>query len=182
MANVLLPYRPRGRTWGVPASACLALAIASSPAIGAPKDTPAPDHAAIAQVLENYRSAVTRGDEALFLTTLLDQQIPFHAVRDASSPETSLTSTQTRGVADFLRGVFHSGRRYQQRFDDIRIAQDGTLAQASLRFVTQRDDGSGGAGWKTLALVQVNGQWKIASEFYTVRSLTPADVPAASKP
>lgn len=182
MAIAFLRNSLRSRARATLTGAFLALAATADALASTPKDTPAPDHAAIAQVLENYRSAVTRGDEALFLTTLLDDQIPFHAVRDASSPETSLNSQQTRGAAEFLRGVFHSGRRYQQRFDDIRIQQDGTLAQATLRFVTQRDDGSGGAGWKTLTLVKVGGQWKIASEFYTVRSLTAADLPAAPKP
>lgn len=181
MATAFLRNSLRSRARATLAGALLAVAAASIP-LGAAQDTRAPDHDAIALVLENYRSAVTRGDEALFLTTLLDDQIPFHAVRDASSPQTSLNSQQTRGATEFLRSVFHSGRRYQQRFDDVRIQQDGTLAQATLRFVTQRDDGSGGAGWKTLTLVNVGGQWKIASEFYTVRSLTAADVPAAPKP
>jgi len=40
---------------------------------------------------------------------------------------------------------------------------------ASLNFLTQRlPDGGAGLGWKVLHLLKVRGQWKIASEFYTV--------------
>jgi hypothetical protein len=34
--------------------------------------------------------------------------------------------------------------------------------------------GRGGFGWKTLQLLKVKGQWKIASEIYTVRDLPPS--------
>ena len=158
---------------------CLFVAIAAAQIDTSPKDATAPDRIAIAQVLENYRNAVSTGDEALFSTTLLDDQIPFFAVSEARAP---VESQQMRGVAAFRKAVFHSGRRYTQRFDDIRIAQDGALAQATLRFVTQRDDGSGASGWKTLTLLDTGGHWKIASEFYTVRRLTSADAPAAAIP
>ena len=144
-------------------------------------DAPAPAHAAIVQVLETYRTAVSTGDEALFATTLLDDDIPFHAVRAPGEVDPALDSRATRGVAAFRQSVFHGGRRYRQHFTDIRVAQDGALAQATLRFVTLRDDGSGGAGWKTLTLIDVGGRWKIASEFYTVGDATDADRSAAAQ-
>ncbi|GEM_PF-3511846 len=173
-SNATWPGHARARAALLCAS--LALAPVSARALPPGTDPPqAPDHAAIAQVLENYRIAVSTGDEVLFSTTLLDDRIPFFAVRSPPSPGPVPDARQIRGVAAFRRNVFHGGRRYTQRFDDIRIAQDGGLAQASLRFVTLRDDGSGGAGWKTLTLIDVGGQWKIASEFYTVRALTAAE-------
>lgn len=153
--------------------ALLAGGVAS--AAVAAQTSPATDHAAIAQVLENYRTAVSSGDEALFSTTLLDDAIPFFAVGDGLPQPAGLAASQLQGVAAFRQRVFHGGRGYTQRFDDIRIAQDGALAQATLHFVTERDDGTGGEGWKILALVLVGGQWKIASEFYTVRALARED-------
>lgn len=163
------------RLFGAMLIAVIAFAAASArPAHAQPR---AGDHAAIAQVLETYRRAVSTGDEALFSTTLLDDQIPFFAVVDGHAQAASLQSQQLRGVAQFRQNVFHSGRRYTQQFDEIRIAQDGALAQATLRFITRRGDGTGGAGWKTLTLVQVGGDWKIASEFYTVRAVQDAAPP-----
>ena len=180
-AHLQIGLRARG---AILLCGCLALGTAWAQKTPSPHDTPAPDHAAIAQVLENYRKAVSTGDEALFSTTLLDDQIPFFGLGDAQPTPASLTSAGIREVAGFRKSVFNSGRRYTQRFDDIRIVQDGALAQATLHFVTQRGDGDGGEGWKTLTLIDVGGQWKIASEFYTVRDLGDAktSAPAAAKP
>lgn len=157
-------------------AALLCASLATGPVWAQTATSPnqsAADQIAIARVLENYRLAVTTGDEALFSTTLLDDQIPFFAVSDAALPA-STDSQALRGVAGFRQSVFRSGRRYTQRFDAIQIVQHPGLAQAMLHFVTERSDGSGASGWKTLTLVNVAGQWKIASEFYTVAALPAA--------
>jgi hypothetical protein len=45
------------------------------------------------------------------------------------------------------------------------------MAQVWLHFITRvQGSHSGGEGWKTLTLLKVGGNWKIASEFYTARS------------
>ena len=70
----------------------------------------------------------------------------------------------------FRQAVFERGVRYTQHFYNVHIQQDGDLAQVSLDFVTKAmKSGDGGFGWKTLQLLKVRGQWKIASEIYTVR-------------
>jgi hypothetical protein len=48
----------------------------------------------------------------------------------------------------------------------VHIQQDGLLAQVSLVFVNSTAQGDTW-GWKTMQLLKVAGQWKIASEFYT---------------
>ena len=48
----------------------------------------------------------------------------------------------------------------------MKISQDGVLADVSLVFINTTANGSSW-GWKTLQLLKVNGQWKIASEFFT---------------
>ena len=60
-----------------------------------------------------------------------------------------------------------SGKRYKQRFSNVKIEQVGLLAQVSLDYETalQEEDFSG-KGWKVLHLLKVGGHWKIASEFY----------------
>jgi hypothetical protein len=150
--------------------------LALGPALS--KDSkPAPrsdeDRGQIEKVLTNYHTAVSTGDEALFMTTLLDDQIPFFSAGEAASQDGSLSSAATRDFASFRRAVFHSGRRYRQSFDRVHIEQDSSLAQVSLHFIT-REQGSnnGSEGWKVLALLKVGGQWKIASELYTARSLS----------
>jgi hypothetical protein len=58
---------------------------------------------------------------------------------------------------------------HTQRFRNIHIEQDGALANVSLVFVNTTARGAAW-GWKTLQLLKVEGQWKIASEFYTAHS------------
>jgi hypothetical protein len=136
-----------------------------------PSPAPAPDRAAIAQVLNNYTTAVTNGDEALFLTTLLDDQIPFFAAGDVATQPPSLKSADTHAFAAFKRAVFHTNTRYRQTFDHVAIEQDKSLACVRLHFITRVvSSGAAAEGWKTLQLLKVGDQWKIASEFYTVRT------------
>lgn len=129
----------------------------------------AEERAAIAAVLDRYTRCVTAGDEAGFRALLLDDDIPFSAVSEVRPGEATSTATLRR-YTDFRDAVFRSGRRFQQTFSNVRIEQDGPLAQASLDFETRRGEGGSG-GWKVLQLVKTAGGWKIASEFFTVRSL-----------
>jgi len=154
----------------------LALAVTAMQAhTGTPPADPgrhvstANDHAAIAAVLNRYTECVTAGDEAGFRALLLDDDIPFSAVSPARSG-TDVTTASLRRYADFRDAVFRSGQRFRQSFSHVRIEQDGSLAQASLDFVTRRGD-DGSIGWKVLQLVKTADGWKIASEFFTVRSL-----------
>ena len=70
----------------------------------------------------------------------------------------------TQNYDGFRQGVFQ-GAPFTQRFQDVHIRQDGPLAQVSLVFINTAADGSSW-GWKTMELLKVGGQWKIASEFY----------------
>ncbi len=151
--------------------------LASTPAMQAPA-TPAMDfgaHAsigadrqAIEALLNAYTRAVTQGDEAAFQALLLDPQIPFSGVGATIKAGASSKRFDDRDYKSFQDQIFKSGKAYVQSFHNVHILQDGPLAQVSLDFVTQdAKTGQGGYGWKTLQLLKVDGQWKIASEFYT---------------
>jgi hypothetical protein len=143
-----------------------------------PSPVSSPDRAAIEQVLTNYTTAVTNSDEALFMTTLLDDQIPFFAAGDVATQPPSLKSPNTHAFAAFKRAVFHTNTRYRQTFDHVAIEQDKSLACVRLHFITRVvSSGAAAEGWKTLQLLKVGDQWKIASEFYTVRSQRPNATP-----
>jgi hypothetical protein len=144
-----------------------------------PSPASSPDRAAIEQVLNNYTTAVTNSDEALFMTTLLDDQIPFFAAGDVATQPPSLKSPDTHAFAAFRRDVFHTNTRYRQTFDHVAIEQDKSLACVRLHFITRVvSSGAAADGWKTLQLLKVGDQWKIASEFYTVRSQRSNATPA----
>jgi hypothetical protein len=151
-------------------AAALLLAAAplcSQPAAAAPIpasfDSAGADRQAIETLLDTYTRAVSTKDQPLFETLLLSQDIPFSDVD--SAVKANGAADGTRHYADFRRGVFE-GAPFTQKFQDVRIAQDGPLADVSLVFVNTSSQGTSW-GWKTLQLLKVAGQWKIASEFYT---------------
>lgn len=123
-------------------------------------------------MLANYRTAVVNRDEDLFMSAILDERIAFYAVSESDSLPATLNVSGLADLAQFRKTVFHSERRFKQSFDNVRIDQDGALAQVSLHFITRVvGEKGGGEGWKSLQLLRVDGQWKIASELYTVRAI-----------
>lgn len=147
------------------------LTASSTPPVRAPYHTPVPttfesrgvDRGAIQAVLDTYTTAVSTKNRALFETLLPNTAIPFSGiplVARSGSP-----ATKTANYEDFRKAVFE-GEPFRQQFRDIHIEQDGMLAQVSLVFVnTTANDRSW--GWKTLQLIKIGSQWKIAAEFFT---------------
>jgi Putative lumazine-binding len=139
--------------------------------VGRHQNDPA-EKRAIEHVLSLYTTAVSKGDEATFSSILLNDQVPFSSTAELHLDKAEADHLQTSRYAKFKQSVFESGKHYQQQFYHVHIEQDGALAQASLDFVTQdAQTHEGGYGWKSLTLLKVDGQWKIASEFYTVYPL-----------
>ena len=159
----------------------LLLAALATPATAVPPapvafagrhEAAAEDRAAIERLLDAYRAAVKAGDEAGFAALLLDERVPFLSVDAVRLGQAAARDVDDQRYADFRHAVFGSGKHYEQRFDNVRIQQDGALAQVSLDFVTvAAGTQQGGYGWKTLELLKVAGGWRIASEFYTAYGL-----------
>jgi hypothetical protein len=130
------------------------------------------DVAAIERVLSMYTTSVSNGDKVAFEALLLGEDVPFTSTDELVAAGANANNPDTRRYSRFRNSVFERGVRYSQHFYNIHIQQDGDLAQVSLDFVTKAvKSGAGGFGWKTLQLVKSRGQWKIASEIYTVRDL-----------
>ena len=150
-----------------------AIAVPPPPAAFAGQHSATPeDAAAIGRLLDAYRAALKSGDQPAFAALLLNEHVPFLAVQSGPLAKAKPDGVDDQRYADFRTAVFGSAQRYEQRFDNVRIQQDGALAQVSLDFVTV-DAGTdrGGYGWKTLELLKVGGQWRIASEFFTAYPL-----------
>ena len=138
------------------------------PAYLSQHETHAEDIEAIQGVLNKYTTSVSNGDQATFESLLLNDQVPFSSTNELVGPRATPGPIDTRRYAGFRQAIFGSGVHYAQQFYNVRIEQDGDLAQASLDFVTKdATTGKGGYGWKVIQLLKVQGQWKIASEFYT---------------
>ena len=148
--------------------AASALAVPPPPAAFAGHEPKPDDAVAIHHLLDAYRAAVKDGDEATFAALLLNDRVPFLGVQPGALGKAKADGVDIQRYADFRSAIFGSAQRYEQRFDNVRILQDGALAQVSLDFVTV-DAGTdqGGYGWKTIELLKVGGNWRIASEFFT---------------
>ena len=117
-------------------------------------------------VLETYTRSVSDGDAQRFESQLLDLKIPFAGVRGDLAASATLATVQD--YAGFRKAIFESGKRFKQRFSNIKIEQVGDLAQVSLDYETAlKESDYDGKGWKVIHLLKVAGRWKIASEFFT---------------
>jgi hypothetical protein len=144
----------------------------AAPAYLSQHQTNGDDIRAIEKLLETYTTSVTNADQAAFEALLLNEEVPFSSTDELVTPRAGDQSIDTRRYQRFRKAVFDSGVRYTQRFYNVRIQQDGDLAQVSLDFITKEtQSGRGGFGWKSLQLLKSQGHWKIASEIYTVRDL-----------
>lgn len=147
----------------LPLALCCMVAAAPARAESNNKDELIGIHA----LLDTYTQSVTDRDEKKFEAQLLDLNIPFMGTGKLNKPGFVATTQNMGDYASFKAEIFQSERRYKQYFKDVKIEQNGNLAQVSLHFVTtDAATGEGGEGWKTLQLLKVQGQWKIASEFF----------------
>ena len=143
-------------------------AILFIPVVGAaePASTTSPranaDRAAIRIVLATYTKAVSTKDQRLFETLLANKSIPFSYIPKDSHP---ISDHGTENYEVFRKGVFE-GPPFNQRFEDVRIQQEGGVADVTLVFVNTTPK-SVTRGWKSMQLLRVDGVWKIASEYFT---------------
>jgi hypothetical protein len=152
------------------------LAAHEAPAFVAKHHNTPEDKRAIERVLATYTKSVTDGNEAAFTALLLNVEVPFSSTRELVTGKADPGHTQTHNYEQFRQAVFASGKHYEQYFYNEKIEQDGELAQVSVDFVTtEAGTHKGGFGWKTLQLLKMQGEWKIASEFYTVYTLPDQD-------
>jgi len=126
----------------------------------------AEENQGINAVLATYTSSVSDGNSQRFESQLLDLKIPFAGVWGDMAASTNLTTIQD--YAGFKKSIFESGKKFKQRFSNIKIEQIGAVAQVSLDYETALKESSyDGKGWKVMHLLKVEGHWKIASEFFT---------------
>lgn len=148
-------------------------AWASGPPPGMlPHETSPADHEAIEAVLDGYTRAVSNGDEAAFARLILNEDIPFFSTYGVDRARSTSDLPDLHDYHGFRQAIFRNHQRFDQHFYNVRIEQDGVLAAATLDYVTL-DKGTqhGGYGWKTLQLIKVAGEWKIASEIYSGHAL-----------
>lgn len=118
----------------------------------------------IKRLLDAYTNAVSTKDQAAFEALLLTKSIPFSYV----SLNETVAQTNFANYESFRRGVFE-GAPFTQRFKNVEIQQDGSLASVTLIFINSREQ-KDTWGWKTLHLLKTEQGWKIASEFFTIHS------------
>jgi ketosteroid isomerase-like protein len=148
----------------------------------ASSSTAAPDQVAITDVINTYSKAVATRDEALFMSTMLDDQVPLFSANDDPSQKTSLKSADMRELSGLRNIFFHGKEQFQVTFDHITVQQDRSLAQVFAHFVTSVGPKAKPIldGWKSIQLLKVGSQWKIVSELYTIENF-PSKSSSAAK-
>jgi hypothetical protein len=148
-----------------------------------PSGSTAPDQAAITTVINTYSKAVASGNEALFMSTMLDDHVPLFSANESPSQKTSLKSSDMHELDELRNAFFHSKGQYQVTFDHITVQQDRSLAQVFAHFVTSAGPNAKPVldGWKSIQLLKVGSAWKIVSELYTIENF-PSKSGLAPKP
>ena len=153
--------------------ASFAIAAQDAPGFVGKHQNDVAEKAAIEHVLSVYTTSLSSGNEAIFASIFLNDRVPFASTAELKLADADSAQLQMNRYAAFKRVVFESGRHFEQKFYNVHIEQDGALAQVSLDFLTKEVGAHGGTyGWKSLTLLKVSGQWKIASELYTAYSLS----------
>jgi hypothetical protein len=130
------------------------------------------DRQTINTLLKSYTDSVKSGDQERFESLLLHLDIPFSGLRNLALYDANDETVDVRNYKTFKASIFDSGIAFDQQFYNLKIEQEGNLAQVSLDFVTTKTACDTQVyGWKVLHLLKIRGTWKIASEFYTANPL-----------
>lgn len=144
-------------------TACLATAQA------APSPDPSQGRAEILQLADAFQKAILAKDAAtlrgLFLTNSSWTQI------DATAP--GAAKRIPGNYREFTSFVSSGKQHYEERFSNLRVETDGTIAELYFNYVFLIDSKESNSGDETWHLVKTAVGWKIAALTYSVTALAP---------
>lgn len=135
------------------------------------RDSTPEDIAAITQVTEDFRSALTGKNSKLLSTLVLNSNILFSSpaspgmvgtVRDKT--DIHFDGIRSGGYAGFAEFIGNSPAQVEEKFYNIKIVQDGHLAWVMFDFEFLKDnkiENYGVESWQMLKAA--DGKWKIFS-------------------
>jgi uncharacterized protein YkuJ len=130
----------------------------------------------ITSIINNYSKSVIEKDSVTFYGLFNDGTVTWcAALKDRSQAR----EFEKKGVKSARRNYFSSSYeafmrslfRYkstEDKFDNIRIIEDGTVASVSMDYSFWADNKMTNWGGKYLSLIKRDGKWKITSVIYSL--------------
>jgi len=127
-------------------------------------------------ILDTYSKCVTEKDSAAFYNLFNNGIVTYCAAIKDRSQAKEIGKSGSKGVRsnyfassykDFMRSVC-SMKSAEDKFDNVRIVEDGTVASVTLDYSFWADSKMTNWGGKYLTLIKRDGKWKITSVIYSV--------------
>jgi hypothetical protein len=127
-------------------------------------------------LIDQYSKSVIEKDSATFYSLFNDGPITWCA---ALKERSQAKEVEARGVKaagsnyfsgsykGFMRSLFRE-KSTEDKFDNIRIVEDGTVASVSMDYSFWADHKMTNWGGKYLSLIKRDGKWKITSVIYSL--------------
>lgn len=130
----------------------------------------------IISIINNYSKSVIEKDSVTFYSLFNDGAVTWCAALKDRSQAKEFEKTGTMSVRRnyfsssykaFMRSLFRY-KSTEDKFDQIRIIEDGTVASVSMDYSFWADSKMTNWGGKYLLLIKRDGKWKITSVIYSL--------------
>jgi len=156
---------------------CMIAGSAACPAADQNAAAPAPADASkreISRMIETFRTAIVAKDRAGLSGLPFGEHITFASVKDAADlafrrkehPE--VQKAKPGSYADFVDYIVSSKERDEEKFSNIRIRTDGSIADVYFDYSFSVDGSVTNRGHETWGLVDTDQGWKISSIIWSV--------------
>jgi hypothetical protein len=134
------------------------------------------DKKEIAIIINKYAKSVIDKDSVTFYNLFNDGPVTWcAAIKDNSQAREIETKSIKEGSSNYFsgsyKGFLRSLYRYrstEDKFDNIKITEDGTVASVTMDYSFWADNKMTNWGSKYLSLIKRDGQWKITSVIYSL--------------
>ena len=134
------------------------------------------DKKKINNIIEEYSRTVIERDEAAIYAVFNDDPVIWYkALMDRSQKKrneknagkTVASNYSTGSYQQFFQGL-SKYKSTEDKFDNIRIVEDGTVASVAMDYSFWADGKMTNWGGKYLGLIKRDGKWKITSVIYSI--------------
>lgn len=136
----------------------------------------------INKIIEIYSKSVIDRDSVLFYSLFNEGNVTWcAALKDRSiASDHAKRSYFSGSYQQFFRGLFRYNHT-EDKFDNIRIIEDGTVATVAMDYSFWADNKMTNWGGKYLTLIKRQGSWKIASVIYSLELTSYFEQPPLSE-
>ena len=134
------------------------------------------NHKEITALINNYSKSVIERDSTEFYSLFNDDTVTWCAALKDKSQAKEIEKSGIKSARSnyfsgsyqaFIRSLFRY-RSTEDKFDNIKIIEDGTVASVSMDYSFWADNKMTNWGGKYLLLIKRGGKWKITSVIYSL--------------